>query len=156
MHLNVLLCLILDACEFSPPTNFLVKNPTSIRHDGHHFIFEGFSLFTTEPLKANLPPCHVVRFSIKYSVLYFEEKMPDNVTVKELQLFHEYFFKELLELHDFDLGGNNRFLFMPRFVRDLAENGKEILSMNKASHTHKAQSVPFSKFPVQRKNCLFG
>ena len=116
----------------SPPTNFLVKTPTAIPHDGHEFIFEGFSLFTTEPLKTTeLPVCNIVRFSIKYSVLYFQEKMPDNITVRELELFHKYFFSELLELHDFDLGSNShQFLFMPRFVRDLSENGKEILSMN--------------------------
>ena len=116
----------------SPPTNFLVKTPTAIPHDGHEFIFEGFSLFTTVPLKTTeLPVCNIVRFSIKYSVLYFQEKMPDNITVRELELFHKYFFSELLELHDFDLGSNShQFLFMPRFVRDLSENGKEILSMN--------------------------
>ena len=87
----------------SPPTNFLVKHPTRIAHDGHDFTFEGFSLFTCEPLPPNLPTCHILRFSIKYSVLYFEEKMPDNVTLKELELFDDYFFKELLELHDFDI-----------------------------------------------------
>ena len=116
----------------SPPTNFLVKTPTVIPHDGHDFIFEGFSLFTTQPLKTSeLPVCNIVRFSIKYSVLYFQEKMPDNITVRELELFHRYFFNELLELYDFDLGSNShQFLFMPRFVRDLSENGKEILSMN--------------------------
>ena len=116
----------------SPPTNFLVKTPTVIPHDGHEFIFEGFSLFTTQPLKTSeLPVCNIVRFSIKYSVLYFQEKMPDNITVRELELFHKYFFNELLELYDFDLGSNShQFLFMPRFVRDLSENGKEILSMN--------------------------
>ena len=54
--------------------------------------------------------------------------MPDNVTYRELQSFHQYFFKDLLELHDWDI--QERFYFMPRFVRDLPENGKEILSMN--------------------------
>ena len=54
--------------------------------------------------------------------------MPDNITLRELQMFHGYFFKDLLELHDWDI--QNRFYFMPRFVRDLPENGKEILSMN--------------------------
>lgn len=111
----------------SPPTNFLVKSPTTIPYDEHEFTFEGFSMFTTQPLK-DLPVCNVVRFSIKYSILYFQEKMPDNVTLRELQMFHKYFFKDLLELHDWDI--QDRFFFMPRFVRDLPENGKEILSMN--------------------------
>merc|ERR1719312_2436778 len=30
----------------SPPTNFLLSNPTVIYHDEHEFIFEGFSMFT--------------------------------------------------------------------------------------------------------------
>ena len=81
----------------SPPTNFLDKKPTVIPYDQHEFVFEGFSMFTTEKLK-DLPLCNVVRFSIKYSILYLEEKMPDNVTFRELQLFHQYFFKDLLQL----------------------------------------------------------
>ena len=69
--------------------------------------------------------------------------MPDNVTVKELDLFQKYFFEELLELHDFELCQDGRFLFMPRFVRDLPENGKEILSMNKVmSHLLEAGTTP--------------
>jgi ribonuclease-3 len=48
--------------------------------------------------------------------------------VRELRLFHKYLFTELLELLDWEV--NDRFLFMPRFVRDLSENGKEILSMD--------------------------
>jgi hypothetical protein len=38
------------------------------------------------------------RFSIKYSILYFEEKYPDNVTLRELKLFKRYFFDNLLDL----------------------------------------------------------
>ena len=111
----------------SPPTNFLIKDPTVINHDEHDFIFEGFSLFTTEPLK-DIPVCNVLRFNIRYSILYFQEKIPDNFCLEELRLFHTFFFRELLELVDWDIHG--RFYFMPRFVRDLSENGKEILSMN--------------------------
>ena len=111
----------------SPPTNFLVKTPTILKHDGHEFIFEGFSLFTTQKIN-DLPICKVVRFNIEYSILFFEEKVPDNFTLRELKLFHRYFFHELLELLDWDV--SDLFFFMPRFVRDLTENGKEILSMN--------------------------
>jgi len=111
----------------SPPTNFLIKHPTTINHDEHEFIFEGFSMFTREKLQ-ELPECKVVRFNIEYTILYFEEKMPENFTVRELELFHNYFFYELLELLDWK--PEDRFFFMPRFVRDLCENGKEILSMN--------------------------
>ena len=132
---------------------------------------QGFSMFTVDPLP-ELPVCKVVRFNIEYNILYFEEKMPENFTLNELELFHQgrytstarlidilkfvivvvvvtlwsseqrepapirhrcwnvfqYFFYELLELWDWSVDG--RFYFMPRFVRDLSENGKEILSMN--------------------------
>ncbi len=42
-------------------------------------------------------------------------------------MFQNYFFYERLELWDWQLDG--RIFFMPRFVRNLSENGKEILSM---------------------------
>ena len=111
----------------SPPTNFLIKHPTIIYHDQHEFIFEGFSMFTVDKIP-DLPVCKVVRFNIEYNILYFEEKMPENFTLAELSAFHQYFFNELLELWDWSV--DKRFYFMPRFVRDLSENGKEILSMN--------------------------
>lgn len=47
----------------------------------------------------------------------------------------DYLFKEILELVDLDFkaagdtDGCSQFHFMPRFVRELPENGKEILSM---------------------------
>ena len=75
-----------------------------------------------------LPVCQVVRFNIEYTILFFEEKMPENFTVPDLELF---FFDELLELVDWRTDG--RFFFMPRFVRDLCENGKEVLSMNEVA-----------------------
>ncbi|XP_014213264.1 ribonuclease 3 isoform X2 [Copidosoma floridanum] len=119
----------------SPPTNFLTKTPTIIDHDEHEFIFEGFSMFSHFPL-TKLPTCKVIRFNIEYTILYIEEKMPENFTVRELDLIYEYLFKEVLELVDFELkiaenkDGCSQFHFMPRFVRDLPDNGQEILSMN--------------------------
>jgi hypothetical protein len=50
-----------------------------------------------------------------------------NFVLRELELFQNYFFYERLELWDWQLDG--RIFFMPRFVRNLSENGKEILSM---------------------------
>ncbi|RLU22040.1 hypothetical protein DMN91_006419 [Ooceraea biroi] len=119
----------------SPPTNFLTKTPTIIKHDEHEFIFEGFSMLSHFPL-VKLPTCKVIRFNIEYTILYIEEKLPENFTIQELDLFQTYLFKEILELVDFDLhaaqnkSGCGQFHFMPRFVRDLADNGQEILSMN--------------------------
>lgn len=119
----------------SPPTNFLTKTPTIIKHDEHEFIFEGFSMLSHFPL-VKLPTCRVIRFNIEYTILYIEEKLPENFTIQELDYFQTYLFREILELVDFDLqaaqnkSGCGQFHFMPRFVRDLTDNGQEILSMN--------------------------
>ncbi|XP_060525203.1 ribonuclease 3 [Cylas formicarius] len=118
----------------SPPTNFLIKAPTIIQHDEHEFIFEGFSIFSHAPL-VQLPHCKVIRFNIEYTIMYLEEKIPDNFTVCELDMFTEYLFREVLELIDLDLTTPkdseycSQFHYMPRFVRELNENGKEILCM---------------------------
>ncbi|XP_012275401.1 ribonuclease 3 [Orussus abietinus] len=119
----------------SPPTNFLTKTPTIIKHDEHEFIFEGFSMLSHFPLM-KLPTCKVIRFNIEYTILYIDEKLPENFTIQELDYFKDYLFSEILELVDFDLhaaednSGCGQFHFMPRFVRDLPDNGQEILSMN--------------------------
>lgn len=48
----------------SPPTNFLTKTPTMIKHDEHEFLFEGFSLLSHAPI-AELPICSVSQFYIR-------------------------------------------------------------------------------------------
>ncbi|XP_022323160.2 ribonuclease 3-like isoform X3 [Crassostrea virginica] len=119
----------------SPPTNFLTKAPTIIEHDNHEYIFEGFSLLSHEKLE-NIPTCRVIRFNIDYTIHLIEEAIPDNFTVKSLDLFQQFLFDEILELVDLDWKGPgtnehcSRFHLMPRFARLLPENGKEILSMN--------------------------
>ncbi|XP_026330964.1 ribonuclease 3 [Hyposmocoma kahamanoa] len=115
----------------SPPTNFLIKSPTIIGHDEHEFLFSGFSMFSHYKL-AKLPKCKVIRFNIEYTILYVEEPAPQNFTIRELDLFEEYLFYELLELIDLDLGkatesSCSQFHFMPRFVRFLPEGGCEII-----------------------------
>ncbi|KAJ8719612.1 hypothetical protein PYW08_011787 [Mythimna loreyi] len=117
----------------SPPTNFLIRFPTMISHDEHEFLFSGFSMFSHYKL-AKLPTCKVLRFNIEYTILYVEEPAPQNFTIKELDLFEEFLFYELLELVDLDLGKGtdttcSQFHFMPRFVRCLPGNGCEVLSM---------------------------
>lgn len=70
----------------SPPTNFLTKTPTIIKYDQHEFIFEGFSLLSHQPI-GELPTCKVIRFNIEYTIMYVEEAMPENFTIRELDLF---------------------------------------------------------------------
>ncbi|XP_064648980.1 uncharacterized protein LOC135501106 [Lineus longissimus] len=120
----------------SPHTNFLTKNPTVIEHDDHEYIFDGFSLFSHYKL-GNIPLCKVIRFNIEYTIHFFEEPMPVNFSTRSLDLFVDYLFSEILELLDLDWYGRDngesgckRFHLMPRFVRSLPENGREILSMN--------------------------
>ncbi|XP_059350405.1 LOW QUALITY PROTEIN: ribonuclease 3-like [Daphnia carinata] len=131
----------------SPPTNFLLKRPTVIHHDGHEFIFEGFSLLSHYPLN-KVPTCKVIRFNIEYTIVYIKEKVPDNFTIEELELFSQYLFHELLELVDFnlhaagDVNGCPQFHILPRFVRDLPDHGKEMLSMNQVLMYLFQQNVP--------------
>ncbi|CAO1415592.1 unnamed protein product [Diamesa hyperborea] len=122
----------------SPPTNFLTKTPTIIKYDEHEFLFEGFSMFTHEKINGDLPTCKVIRFNIEYTILYVEEMMPENFTIRELDAFFNYLFIELLELIDFSIRPSlatdpdtcQCYHFYPRFVRDLPDNGKEVLAMS--------------------------
>lgn len=118
----------------TPSTNFLLKCPTIIEHDNEKYIFEGFSLISHYPIPT-LPTCKVIRFNTNYSILYIEDNTVYNYTVKELQLFYNYLFRDILELVDLDFHAINnkdgcpQFHFMPRFVNYLPNNTKEILSM---------------------------
>ncbi|XP_053322023.1 ribonuclease 3 [Spea bombifrons] len=122
----------------SPPTNFLTDRPTVIEYDDHEYIFEGFSMFSHSPL-TNIPLCKVIRFNIDYTIHFIEEMMPEHFCVKGLELFSSYLFRDILELHDWNLIGPSQedfnsmcpqFHFMPRFVRFLPDGGKEVLSMH--------------------------
>lgn len=75
----------------SPPTNFLTKTPTIIKHDEHEFIFEGFSMLSHFPL-VKLPTCKVIRFNIEYTILYIDEKLPENFIIEELDYFRKFSF----------------------------------------------------------------
>ncbi|CAG2107966.1 unnamed protein product [Medioppia subpectinata] len=120
----------------TPNTNFLTKFPTVIPHDGHDFVFEGYSLLSHWPL-TNPIPCKVIRFNIEYTVTFVEEKFPTNFSVLDLEFFTRFVFNEILELVDLNFkahmegdDGCPRFHFLPRFSRLLDENGKELLSLN--------------------------
>ncbi|XP_059478706.1 ribonuclease 3 isoform X2 [Neocloeon triangulifer] len=139
----------------SPPTNFLTKLPTVISHDGHEYLFEGFSLLSHYPL-GNLPVCKVIRFNFEYTIVYIDEDLPYNFTMRELDLFYQYLFVEILELVDFNLKAANdpdgcpRFHFFPRFVRELPENGISILCMSEVLKYLLEQNKPL----VQEEDLL--
>ncbi|XP_066294267.1 ribonuclease 3-like isoform X1 [Branchiostoma lanceolatum] len=123
----------------SPFTNFLTDRPTVIQYDDHEYIFEGFSMLSHHKLQ-NIPDCKLIRFNIEYTIHLIEEKMPENFCVHGLDMFSDFLFNDILELVDWDRWGPSRgdgkkkgcsrFHFMPRFVRNLPENGKEVLAMH--------------------------
>lgn len=119
----------------APPTNFLLKCPTVIEYDKKKYIFEGFSLLSHYEIPV-LPTCKVIRFNTNYAILYTPEKIPDNFVCREVQLFYDYLFRDILELVDLDLHAINnkhgcpQFHFIPRFTRPLPSNGRQLLSMH--------------------------
>lgn len=123
----------------SPTVNFTSDQPTRIRYDGRDYVFEGFSILSSEPLE-NLPFCDIIRFHTRYTIYLVKESVPENFCAKGLQLFSEYFFRDVLELYDwFDMECHwsadtetkmhRKFFFFPRFVRSLPDDGKEILAI---------------------------
>lgn len=142
----------------TPRTNFMMKCPTTIRHDGHDFVFEGFSMLSHWALP-KLPTCRVIRFNIEYAVLYLEEKFPENFTVCGLELLTRYLFFEVLEMLDLDWRAHGdpqgcpRFHFMPRFARKLEDNGKELLSLNVVLQYLLTSSVPLVAAPDLPRLC---
>ncbi|CAG2162642.1 unnamed protein product, partial [Oppiella nova] len=122
--------------HITPDTNFATKFPTVIAHDGHEFVFEGYSLLSHWPLTDPIA-CKVIRFNIEYTVTFVAERFPANFAVEDLELFARFVFAETLELVDLNLKAHRegedscpRFHFLPRFGRPLDDNGKELLSMN--------------------------
>ncbi|CAK8689247.1 unnamed protein product [Clavelina lepadiformis] len=124
-----------------PAINFMSSAPTLIEHNGHDFMFEGFSIFSHEPLD-KIPLCDIIRFHIRYTIYLIEETPPENFCMRGMELYHEYLFREILELYDWQAKDNKcpenndaeyfrKFRFYPRFVRSLPDNGKEILSLCK-------------------------
>ena len=108
----------------SPHTNFLTKNPTIVEYDDHEYIFEGFSLLSHYRLADVVPVCKVVRFNIEYTIHWFEEDGLENFSVRALNLFSDFLFKDVLEMFDLkweeeEGDGCRRFHFMPRFARAL-------------------------------------
>ncbi|XP_039263749.2 ribonuclease 3-like [Styela clava] len=123
----------------SPPVNYESSDPTTIQYDGRDYVFEGFSILSDEPL-SKLPYCDLIRFHIRYTIYLIEEPVPENFCIRGLQLFSDYFFRDILELYDWvdipkscpeetNTEVHRKFHFFPRFVRPLPDNGKEILSL---------------------------
>lgn len=83
-----------------------------------------------------------------YSIDYVEERLPENFTVQELEAVSQFLFHELLELVDLNLhaadgkAGCPQFHVFPRFVRDLPDCGKEILSMSQILQYFLLQNQP--------------
>lgn len=71
-----------------PTVNFTSEQPTTIRFDGRDYVFEGFSILSSEPLD-KLPFCDIIRFHTRYTIYLVEETTPENFCARGLQLFAE-------------------------------------------------------------------
>jgi ribonuclease-3 len=110
----------------APSANFTVREPTVILYDNNEYSFEGFSIFSHEPIIDHLPDCVVVIYNQEYKLNVVKEDFVENFTVKEIDLLKKFLFRELLELYDLKWKGHNvgsdgcnRFHVMPRFCRSL-------------------------------------
>ncbi|KAH7726594.1 DROSHA protein [Aphelenchoides avenae] len=105
------------------------RRPTCINVGDLNYEFEGFSVFFHRPLPDVFPQKPTNRWT---SV--FEAKF--SFTVEDLELFHSYLFDEILELYDLDRlpGGSPDgcpyYHCLPRFVRNIESDGKEVLPMS--------------------------
>ncbi|KPM02152.1 ribonuclease 3-like protein [Sarcoptes scabiei] len=119
-----------------PKTNFIIDCPTTIEHDGHRYYFEGYSFFSHFPIPSTFPHCKIIRYNIEYTISFERTEIPQNFCIGDLDFVFDYIIYELLELVDFNLKAKNdndgckRFHFMPRFVRLLEGDGKELLSIS--------------------------
>ena len=92
-----------------PLNNFLPKVPTMILYNNKLYNFEGFSMFSHEPLTLLTPPCKVIRFHIEYTITYVPARAPKYFTIYELDLFYKYLFVDILELLDIDFHDHSMF-----------------------------------------------
>ncbi|CAH1785630.1 unnamed protein product [Owenia fusiformis] len=119
----------------TPETNFKARTPSTISHDGHSYIFEGFSLLSHAPI-GQIPKCSVLRYNIDYTILWKQEPVPENFNIKSADMVTDFIYKELLEFIDLDCFEElddetcRIFHLVPRFIRELPENGKELLSID--------------------------
>ncbi|XP_028394785.1 ribonuclease 3-like isoform X2 [Dendronephthya gigantea] len=124
-----------------PHPNFMTENPTKIECNGRTYTFEGFSLLSHSPLGA-VPRCFLTRFNFKYEVFFIQEPIPTNFCIRDLDLFSNFLFKDILEMHDWKIEMDKEseehcslFHFLPRFTNRTGTSDGcekyELLSMRK-------------------------
>lgn len=62
------------------------KTPTKIEYDHHEYIFEGYSIFSHEPLE-NIPDCIVVIYNHEYKLSIVKEDMIEVSGARNYQFF---------------------------------------------------------------------
>ena len=72
---------------------------TFIPHDNRKFYFEGYSIFSHYPLD-DILPAESMRFHCKYQFNLIPQLPPKNFTVKDLILFQDFVFRDMLEIVD--------------------------------------------------------
>ncbi|MFH4982219.1 hypothetical protein AB6A40_008928 [Gnathostoma spinigerum] len=122
--------------EVTPNPKAMARRCSFIDYDGKTYEFEGFSVFFHRSLPDTFPQNPTSHWTNDYSMRFITENPPENFTVDDLELFHEYLYSGLMEMYDL-----KRFPFrvddgcpfyhcLPRFVRALPDNGKELLPMS--------------------------
>ncbi|XP_063716724.1 ribonuclease 3-like [Symsagittifera roscoffensis] len=123
--------------DMTPKHHFFLTEATKIPYDGHNYTFNGFSLFSHEPLN-NIPAANFTKGKTQYSFEIVEEPAPTSFSIRDCDLLSDFIFYKLLEFFDFSLLDERsdksdepycrKFHFLPRFERDLPESGIEVLS----------------------------
>ncbi|KAG8571942.1 hypothetical protein GDO81_011835 [Engystomops pustulosus] len=138
----------------SPPTNFLTDRPTVVEYDDHEYIFEGFSMFAHSPL-TNIPLCKVIRFNIDYTIHFIEEMMPEHFCVKGLELFSSYLFRDVLELHDWNLiDGGKEVLSMHQVLLYLLRSNKALVPEEEIANMLQWEELEWQKYAEECKGMI--
>jgi ribonuclease-3 len=121
--------------EVKPDPRQYSRQPTTIFVDGFGYEFDGFSVFFHDPLPDIFPQKLINKWTNLFDIHFVSENAPESYTVEGLELFYTYLFEEILEFHDLDrmpsgsTSGCPFYHCMPRFVRKLRGDGKELLPM---------------------------
>uniref|UniRef100_A0A158R4D2 Ribonuclease 3 n=1 Tax=Syphacia muris TaxID=451379 RepID=A0A158R4D2_9BILA len=124
-----------------PNPKLMARRCTRIVYDGNEFEFEGFSVFFHRLLPHVFPQNPMSRWISDYKMRFIKEEPPKAgawiliFTVKDLELFHEYLFIEIMEMFDLNrrafgvTDGCPFYHCLPRFVRKTSAE-KQFLPMS--------------------------
>ncbi|VDK28368.1 unnamed protein product [Gongylonema pulchrum] len=156
--------VVFDKCE--PLTSTVLRRSTKIPYDNKTYQLEGFSLFFHKPLPANFPQNPLSKWASEYQIQFVQAAVPENFTVKDLELFHDYLFTEIMEMYDLkrypldNTDGCPYYHCMPRFVCNvsvvlnfLIDNFRHFVTETEA-RTLKNDNAAFEYFAERTRGSL--